>query len=100
MDALNIPTTFLRPEIGMNPVHEPLVRRNLTAYLDDIASNLWDEVSLTLWGVETEEFRIINLDYTIRRVVARAVNQIFVRDKPCGSDNPWEDRPSITWVSW
>lgn len=38
MDALNIPMTFLRPEIGLNPVHEPLVRKKLTAHLDDAES--------------------------------------------------------------
>lgn len=48
LDALNILDTFLRPEIGMNPVHEPLVRRNLTAHLDQIAGHMWDEVGLAL----------------------------------------------------
>lgn len=86
MDALNIPTTFLRPEIGLNPVHEPLIRRDLTSHLDYICGELWGEVGLALqelWGKETEVWRQVNLDYTIRRVVARAANRVFVGDELC-----------------
>lgn len=89
MDALNIPETFLQPEIGLNPVHEPLVRRQLTAHLDRIAGLMWEEVGLALdeiWGIETERWREINLDYTIRRVVARAANRIFVGEELCKSE--------------
>lgn len=88
MDALNIPQTFLRPEIGLNPIHEPLVRRELTAHLDHVAGIIWEEVGLALkelWGTETESWSEINLDYTIRRVVARAANRVFVGDDLCRS---------------
>lgn len=86
MDALNIPTTFLRPDIGLNPVHEPLIRRNLTAHLDSIAGDIQEEVKLSLekfWGSDTEAWREVNLDYTIRRVVARASNRVFVGSELC-----------------
>jgi hypothetical protein len=86
MDALNIPTTFLRADVGLNPVHEPLIRRNLTAHLDRIASDVWEEVGSALeelWGQETETWREVNLDYTIRRVVARGANRVFVGDELC-----------------
>lgn len=88
MDALNIPMTFLRAEIGLNPVHEPLIRRNLTANLDQITSHVSDEVGLALeelWGRERETWKAVNLDYTIRRVVARAANRVFVGDELCRS---------------
>jgi hypothetical protein len=88
MDALNIPLTFLRAEIGLNPVHEPLIRRNLTAHLDQITSHIWDEVGLVLeelWGQDTEVWREVNLDYTIRHVVARASNRVFVGGELCKS---------------
>ncbi|KAK8076769.1 hypothetical protein PG994_004041 [Apiospora phragmitis] len=82
LDALNTPLTFLRADIGVNPVHEPLVRRNLMAHLDGIAGLLHEEVALALddlWAGNSEEaWREVNLDYTIRRVVARASNRIFV----------------------
>lgn len=86
MDALNIPTTFLLPEIGLNPVHEVIVRRNLTANLDRMAGYIAQEVGLALeelWGKDTEVWRKVNLDYTIRRVVARASNRVFVGDDLC-----------------
>lgn len=86
MDALNIPITFLRADIGLNPAHEPLIRRNLTAHLDQITGHIWDEVGLALkefWGQDTEVWREVNLDYTIRRVVARASNRVFVGDELC-----------------
>jgi hypothetical protein len=86
MNALNILTTFLRADIGLNPVHEPLVRRNLNAHLDRIAGVVSEEVGLALeelWGQETEIWREISLDYTIRRVVARAANRVFVGDELC-----------------
>lgn len=86
MDALNIPETFLRPEIGMNPVHEPLVRRDLTAKLDITAGYIWEEVGLALaelWGTEDAAWVKVNLDFTIRRVVARAANRVIVGDELC-----------------
>lgn len=91
MDALNIPTTFLREDIGLNPVHEVLVRRNLTAHLDRIAGDCWEEVGLALrdfWGNDSETWREVNLDHTIRRVVARASNRIFVGEELCKSTLP------------
>lgn len=88
MDALNIPETFLRPEIGLNPVHEPLVRRELNARLDHIASLINEEVGMALdelWGTETEGWKEVNLDFTIRRGVARATNRILVGGELCKS---------------
>lgn len=88
MDALNIPTTFLRPEIGLNPVHEPLVRRNLISHLDHIAGDIWEEAGMALedlWGKDTDAWKKVNLDYTVRRVVARASNRIFVGEELCKS---------------
>jgi hypothetical protein len=48
MDALNITITFLRADIGLNPVQEPLIRQNLTAHLDHIVGDVWEEVELAL----------------------------------------------------
>ncbi|QKX59125.1 uncharacterized protein TRUGW13939_06256 [Talaromyces rugulosus] len=100
MDALNIPLTFLRAEIGLNPVHEPLIRRNLTAHLDQITSHIWDEVGLVLeelWGQDTEVWREVNLDYTIRHVVARASNRVFVGGELCRNNDYIES--SLRYVS-
>ncbi|RYP77946.1 hypothetical protein DL771_000805 [Monosporascus sp. 5C6A] len=100
MDALNIPTTFLRADIGLNPVHEPLVRRNLTARLDHIADDVREVVGLALdelWGKDAEAWREINLDYTIRRVVARAANRVLVGDALCRNDDYIEN--SIRYVT-
>ncbi|OKL60382.1 hypothetical protein UA08_04238 [Talaromyces atroroseus] len=100
MDALNIPITFLRPEIGLDPVHEPLIRRNLTANLDSIAGDVWEEVGLALedlWGQATDSWREVNLDDTVRRVVARAANRVFVGDTLC-RDNDYIES-SIRFVT-
>ncbi|KAI1815749.1 cytochrome P450 [Poronia punctata] len=100
LDALNIPATFLRPEIGVDPVHEPLIRRNLTAHLDDIAGDVWEEVGLALelaWGNDTNSWRRVNLDHTVRRVVARAANRVFVGDDLCRDDDYIES--SIHYVT-
>lgn len=89
LDALNITTTFLRPEIGEQPHHEPLVRRQLTAHLDAVETSMWDEVGAALrelWGEDWEEgWRKVNLDYTVRRIVARASNRVFVGRELCKS---------------
>jgi hypothetical protein len=80
MDALNIPETFLRPEIGLNPVYEPLVRREPTAHLERIAGPICEEVELSLkefWGMDTGEWKEVNLDFILRRVVASATNRIW-----------------------
>ncbi|KAK8017153.1 P450 monooxygenase [Apiospora marii] len=106
LDALNIPQTFLRPDIGIHPVHEPLIRRTLTAHLDGIAGALHEEVALALdelWGTSkgnTEAWREVNLDYTIRRVVARASNRVFVGLPLCRNNDYIENCISYaTWVS-
>ncbi|KUL87536.1 hypothetical protein ZTR_04512 [Talaromyces verruculosus] len=90
MEALNTPITFLRPEIGLNPVHEPLIRRNLNANLDNVAGKLSEEVSLALdelWGQGMDSWQEVNLDYTVRRVVARAVNRVFVGPRLCRNND-------------
>ncbi|KAI0902657.1 cytochrome P450 [Ustulina deusta] len=100
MDALNIPTTFLRPEIGLNPVHEPVVRRDLTAHLDQLEAAIWEEVGLALemvWGNDSQSWREVNLDHTIRRVVARAANRVFVGNELCRNDDYIEN--SIRYVT-
>ncbi|KAF2970323.1 hypothetical protein GQX73_g3176 [Xylaria multiplex] len=100
MDALNIPTTFLRPEIGLNPAHEPVVRRDLTAHLDRLEADIWEEVGMALevvWGKDSQSWREVNLDHTIRRVVARAANRVFVGDKLCRNDDYIEN--SIRYVT-
>ncbi|XXH00040.1 hypothetical protein Hte_006381 [Hypoxylon texense] len=102
MDVLNIPMTLLRADIGLNPVHEPLIRRNLTAHLDNVAGDVWEEVGLALediWGTESEAWREINLDYTIRRVVARAVNRVFVGGKLCGGRDNDYIKNSVGYVT-
>ncbi|KAK6080558.1 cytochrome P450 [Seiridium cupressi] len=87
LDALNITTTFLRPEIGEEPHHEPLVRRELTAHLDAVEASMWDEVGAALaevWGKEGGEgWRKVNLDKTVRHVVARASNRVFIGRELC-----------------
>lgn len=89
LDALNISTTFLRPEIGEDPQHEPLVRRELTAHLDAVEASMWDEVGAALgqlWGEDAEEgWRKVNLDDTVKHVVARASNRIFIGRELCKS---------------
>lgn len=88
LDALNIPTTFLRPEIGVDPTHEPLIRRELTANLDVVEADMWDEVGRALeelWGSDTERWRVVVLDDTIRRVVARASSRVFTGQDLCKS---------------
>jgi hypothetical protein len=88
LDALNIPTTFLRAEIGINPAHEPLVRRDLTAHLDAVEADMWDEIGHALedvWHGGNDDWHEVDLDETIRRVVARASNRIFVGPELCMS---------------
>ncbi|KAK7961227.1 cytochrome P450 [Apiospora saccharicola] len=109
LDALNIPLTFLNPDIGIHPIHEPIIRRTLTAHLDGIAGMLHEEVVLALdelWGGKDdtgdtkETWREVNLDYTLRRVVARASNRVFVGLPLCRDNDYIENCISYTtWVS-
>lgn len=89
LDALNIAITFLRSEIGEEPHHEPVVRRELTAHLDAVEASMWDEVSAALgklWGDNPEKgWKEVNLEYTVRRIVARASNRILVGRELCKS---------------
>lgn len=86
LDALNITTTFLRPGIGLEPHHEPLVRRELTAHLDAIEASMWEEVGgalAELWGEDSEGWRKVNLDFTVRRIVARGSNRVMIGPELC-----------------
>lgn len=89
LDALNITTTFLHPEIGQEPHHDTLVRRELTRHLDAVEGSMWDEVGAALgelWGEDPEqEWRTVNLECTVRRIVARASNRVFVGRELCKS---------------
>ncbi|KAI1153114.1 cytochrome P450 [Nemania diffusa] len=77
LDALNIPITFLRSEIGTDPLHEPVVRRDLTANLDRLEDVIWEEVGSSLeliWGKQ-RFWCEVNLDHTIRRIVGSSLCQ-------------------------
>lgn len=103
LDALNIAITFLRPEIGEEPHHEPVVRRELTTHLDAVEACMWDEVGAALgelWGQDPKHgWKEVNLEYTVRRIVARASNRILVGRELCESCHLFTCPLSVTIAS-
>lgn len=84
MANLNTLTTLLNAHVVHNPVNQP--RRNLIVHQELVARQMSEEVELALidlMGSDSEQFRVINVEYVVRRVISRAVNRVFVGPEIC-----------------
>ncbi|KAI8942778.1 hypothetical protein NX059_000822 [Plenodomus lindquistii] len=80
LQRMNFETTFMRPEVVTNPFQETVIRHDLIANLDKLAPELADEIAVAvdeLWGCDTEKYKMVSLEETIFRIVARASSRIL-----------------------
>ena len=87
IDAMEATHTMLRPAVVLQPTHEAIIRQDLKNHLNGLEPKIQDEIAHAMdetWGLETESFRMVNLDETIREVVTRASNRAFVGLPLCG----------------
>lgn len=81
IDAIEGTHTMLQPEVVLQPVHEPIIRRDLKNRLNDLIPDMADEIATAvdeIWGKEKHSFRRVNLDHTVREIVTRVSNRAFV----------------------
>lgn len=86
IDAIEGTHTMLSWEVVHEPVHKFIIQRDLKHHLAELAPDVQDEISHavdTIWGLDTESFKMVNLDATIRSIVTRASNRAFVGSPLC-----------------
>lgn len=83
-DVLNSLTTFLSAQVALTPNPQPI--RNLAVHQEAVAHQMSEEVELALTdllGRDSEQFRNVNIDFVVRRVIARTVSRVFVGPELC-----------------
>ena len=73
--------TLLEPVIVENPLHENLVRRELTRGLGAQIPDVLDELAAGVdeyWGKDTEGWTDVSVFNVMMKIVSRATNRIFV----------------------
>jgi len=76
----------MRGEVVTNPIQEAVIRRDLIANLDKLAPELADEIAAAvdeLWGCDVKNYKIVSLDDTIFRIIARTSSRIFAGKTIC-----------------
>ena len=83
---------MLEPEVVLQPLHEAIVRRDLKQHLNDLLPEVQNEIACAMdeaLGIKTNFSIKVNLDATVRRIIARASNRAFVGLPLCVfSDSP------------
>lgn len=83
--------SFLDPDIARNTYQEVTIRRDLTRSIGDLIPDIEDELNLgadKYWGVDTHNWNEINVMDTVRKMVTRTSNRIFVGTSLCEFDFP------------
>jgi hypothetical protein len=78
--------TFLHPNIVREPVHPEVIRRELTHKLSSFADDIVDELQQCLeenWGLDTENWKEINVYDTMLDVISRLSTRVFVGEPLC-----------------
>ncbi len=80
-DALQSDYTLLHPRIVRHPIHEEVIRRDLTRQLGSLAMEIMDELGSGFdqyWGLDTENWKEACVYENMMRFIARTSNRIFV----------------------
>ncbi|OIW26609.1 cytochrome P450 [Coniochaeta ligniaria NRRL 30616] len=73
--------TFFHPNIVREPIHPEVIRRELTHKLGTFAEDIAEELELCLeenWGVDTEDWKEVNLYDTMLDVISRLSMRVLV----------------------
>lgn len=77
---------FFHPNIVREPIHPEVIKRELTHKLNNFAGDIVDELQLCLkedWGLETEEWREVNLYDTMLDIISRLSMRVLVGKELC-----------------
>lgn len=78
--------TMRRNYTEQKPAFEILVRRQFNLHLDELTSDLMDEIRFSmdqLFGLDTNQYRTVNIERTVKKIVTRTVNRILVGQPLC-----------------
>lgn len=81
MESLQTDWVLLDPAIASNPIHEIIIRRDLTRSLGTLIPEIDEELNVGVddcWGKDTENWNDVGLFTTMMKVVARTSNRVFV----------------------
>jgi len=88
-EVLQTDYTLLDSTLARNPIHELVVRRDLTRYLGALIPDIEDELKVgvdELWGKDTEKWTDVVVFSTMMKIVARTSNRLFVGLPLCRND--------------
>lgn len=77
---------FFHPNIVREPIHPEVIKRELTHKLNNFADNIVDELHLCLeqdLGLDTEEWREINLYEAMLDIISRLSMRVLVGEELC-----------------
>lgn len=73
--------TLLDRTLARNPLHDPVIRRDLTRNLGSLIPEVEEELNFGVdqfWGSDTENWTEVGVFDTMMQIVARTSNRIFV----------------------
>lgn len=80
-EVLQTDYSLLDTTLARNPIHELIVRRDLTRYLGALIPDIEEELNIGVdeyWGKDTEKWTDVVPFATMMKIVARTSNRIFV----------------------
>jgi hypothetical protein len=80
-EVLQSDYSLLDATLARNPIHELVVRRDLTRYLGGLIPDIEDELNTgveELWGTDTENWSEVVVFSSVMQIVARTSNRVFV----------------------
>lgn len=80
-EVLQTDYSFLDPVLARNPIHELVIRRDLTRCLGALIPDIEEELNFGVdeqWGTDTEKWTDVVVFSTMVKIVARTSNRIFV----------------------
>ncbi|KAH6706546.1 cytochrome P450 [Leptodontidium sp. MPI-SDFR-AT-0119] len=89
-EVLQTDYSLLDSTLARNPIHELVVRRDLTRYLGALIPDIEGELNVgvdELWGKDTEKWSDVVVFSTMMKIVARTSNRIFVGLPLCRNDD-------------
>ncbi|KAH8686129.1 cytochrome P450 [Tricladium varicosporioides] len=93
-EVLQSDWTLLDPLMAQNPIHEGVVRRDLTRSLSGLIPEIVEELEGAIsdgWGSDTQRWNDVVVFETMMKVVARTSNRIFVGSPLCRNDEYLEN---------
>ncbi|KAE8444351.1 hypothetical protein EG329_000661 [Mollisiaceae sp. DMI_Dod_QoI] len=89
IEVLQSDWTLLDPTMARNPIHEILIRRDLTRSLGSLIPDIEEELNVSVdesWGKDTDNWVEVGAFNTMMKVIARTSNRIFVGLPLCRND--------------